>query len=167
MNSQLYEKIQSGIYNIMEESLKQAAREYHRNLVGNIVQNIYNAPNSPYYDRTQNFLKSISQGFNLVIDASGEFEIQFADDRYIKAFNGKKGKFGHHKSFPWDDPYPTNSEVRENLFDWLNDGFTILGKRGHPGYHFDIPEEEFWGRFEELFKTKLVTFLREISKRGG
>ena len=52
--------------------------------------------------------------------------------------NGKKRKFGHHKSFPWGNPYPDNDDVRENLYTWLNEGFTILGKKYHKGFNFDI-----------------------------
>lgn len=167
MNNQLKEKIRAGIYNILQDSLRQAAKEYHQELLGNIVHSIYDAPASPYYDRNQGFLKSVSQGFDLTIDANGDFELHFTDDKLIKASNGAKRKFGHHKSFPWNDPYPSNAEVRESLFDWLNEGFTILGKRFHEGYNFDIPEEEFWDRFIGLSIERINNFLLEITKRGG
>lgn len=167
MNNQTYNRIYNGIYNIVVDSLRQAAKEYHQKILGNVVQNIYNSPVSPYYDRTEGFLKSVSQGFNLKIDANGNFEIQLVDDKFIKASNGKKRKFGHHKSFPWDEPYPSNEEVRENLFEWLDEGFTILGKKHHSGYYFDVAEEEFWNRFKELFEGKLTRFLQEIAKKGG
>lgn len=167
INTQLKEKIRFGLINIAKDSLRQAAKEYHQNLVGNIIYNIYNSPTSPYYTRTEGFLKSISQGFDLIIDADGGFELHLEDDRLLKASNGSRGQFGHHKSFPWDEPYPSNEEVKENLFDWLNDGFTILGKKTHPGYDFDIPEEEFWNKFIELFDEKAEHFILEVFKRGG
>ena len=149
--------------NILRDCLEQAAKEYHQKLLGNIYYSIYNAPSSPYYDRTKGFLKSISHGFDFNIDANGDFTLSFSDESLIKARIGKKGKFGHHKSFPWNEPYPDNMTVKENLFDWLNEGFTILGKRYHDGYNFDVDESEFWDRFIELSINKI----EETLKRGG
>lgn len=160
---------QEDIYRCLKEALKETVDEFSQNIKRNVSSNIYGTPEKKYYKRTGDFLRAVSSP-SLNINSSGDFYIDWYDENKIKSRNGvaarsKKGNyymltFGAHRSWPWDSPDPSDSEVKENIYDWLNDGFTILGKRYHPGFNFDVdtefsPGTDFYNRFIELSVQKI------------
>ena len=155
---------QEDVRECLEIALKQTIDEFSQNIRKNVLSNVYGTPEKKYYKRTGDFLRAVSSP-SLNINGAGDFYIEWYDTDKIKSKNGvaTRSKFGNyymltfgaHRSWPWDNPKPSDSEVRENLYDWLNDGFTILGKRYHSGYNFDIdtefsPGKDFYNRFIEL-----------------
>lgn len=146
------------VINAIATAFTKAIEDASLEMTANVEEKIYGSKPTRYYDRTSDFLKSVA---NPKIKIVGEeFEAYLYNKDFIRSRNGAKGKFGHHKSFPWSEPYPSNEYVKENLFDWLNDGFTILGKRRHLGFDFDFDTDTL------IFKQALMYANEELDKIG-
>lgn len=151
-------------------ALNQAVEEFAEIIASNVHASIYQQPASRYYVRSGNFYDAVSHPV-IHMNSRGSGSIEWYDKSRIKSRNGvaKKSRFGNyymltfgqHRSWPWDEPNPSDAEVKENLYDWLNEGFTILGKKIHRGYYFDIdtdfkPGTELYERFLEIATGEIL-----------
>lgn len=143
---------------IIEESFEEAVKEYSEKLANNVWQKIYSQGPYQYYEpRTGEFFLSVYNPDIQIINHKATFDLYNTD--YIHAANGNLStgwQFGRHRSFPWNKPHPSDKVVRENLFDWLNEGFTILGKKEHPGFHFFNKNENFEEEIRKIMKKKVL-----------
>lgn len=139
----------------LEKAFERAVKKISEERAKDIYNAIYRTPNkSGRYERTGGFLNSIRYP---VLEDDGDDLIAMQNFSLIKPHNGRRKRniyggwtmitFGHYRSWPWDSPYPSDAEVRENLYDWLNDGFTIFKKVSHPGFDFD---EDYEDRLSQL-----------------
>ena len=154
----------------LERAFRKTIEEFSEIISGNVRAKIYSRPARKYYVRTGNFLEATS---NPIIEKRGnKYYYDFLDERRIKSRNGigKLSRFGNyymltfgqHRSWPWDEPDPSDAEVKENLYDWLNDGFTILGKKYHGGFNFDVNTDFVQGT--PLYDRFLENAIMEIKK---
>lgn len=147
---------------IIEESFREAIKEYSDILAGSVYNTIYRTHQSGWYDRTGDFFLSVSNPYFEIGNDTIAFDVYNTD--YIHARNGTLGKLGHHRSFPWSRPHPSDKVVRENLFDWLNNGFTILGKKRHPGFHFFNNNMDLTQRLTKMIAQKMYQKIKEVTR---
>ncbi len=153
------------VLSCLKKALEKTFYEFSKKLQESISTNIYQKPKSLYYDRTGEFLQSVKEPI-LDIKSNGTFTFDFYDTDVIKSKNGTKGKFGHHKSFPWKAPYPSNEEVKDNLYSWLDEGFTILGHMYHEGFNFDVGTAfEKGSPFYERFVENAILEIKKSLER--
>lgn len=150
---------------IIEESFEEAVKEYSEILAGSVYHQIYS--NGPYnwYDRTGEFFLAVSNPYIEIINHKASFDLY--NTNFINSRNADTSfgwKFGHHRSFPWERPHPSDKVVRKNLFDWLNEGFTILGKKWHPGFHFFNKSADIEKRIREIMKKKILEKVKKEVK---
>ena len=129
----MVEEIMNLAYDVMEEAFDKVMKDIGKNVYARVESNIYGTPESSHYDRIGDFKRAIA---NFNYDPKElEWDDFFYNQAKIRSLNGKKGMFGHHKSFPWNEPYPDNETVKEYLPLWLNNGWKIFKNR-HRGYKF-------------------------------
>jgi hypothetical protein len=163
--------IEQELDNAFIEVMESFKKHEVKDIVSAINRKIYLSRPSKYYDRTGD-LKRAFENFKYNISESYDWDTDFYNPGEIHSFDGvmkvsRRGKpymkkLGHHRSWPWTSPSPDDEEVKENLPYWLNDGFTILKKKYHPGYDF-LPDEDFE---KEVFDMLVDLATKKLIKKG-
>lgn len=153
------------VLSCLKKALEKTIYEFSKKLQENVSTDIYQTPESNYYDRTGEFLHAVESP-KLNIKSNGDFTIDWYDKKKLHSTNGEEGTFGHHKSFPWKKPNPGNAVVKGNLYGWLNEGFTIFKHIHHDGFNFDEgidfePGSPFYEKFVENAVYEIKKYLRK------
>ena len=147
------------IMECMDNSFITTIESIKKEIIRNVNGSIYNIEPSSRYDRTGQFVNAIANS-KYSIDNNWNWYGLFYNKSYVRSSNGASNKFGHHKSFPWDEPDPDNDTVKTMLPLWLSGGFQIF-KKYHEGYHF-YPYD-FINKHFRKGKT-LISFVADAEK---
>lgn len=140
---------------IAQEKAQQIQEEALQIAKDVLVEEIYSQPTSEYYDRTEELLdtpmifnkwkNAYGQGFSLGYDTT----ILSTRYKYRVQDGGKwKTMLGQHMGVEGED-------VRENVMNWLDEGFTIIGsERFYEGTHFtQIARERIRQRIQQIINS--------------
>jgi len=156
---------------IMDESFNEVMEDIRAGVLANVNSKIYGSKESDYYDRIGDFKRAISNFFYNPKDL--EWDDFFYNQIKVRSWRGKPGKFGHHRSFPWDNPNPNDATVKELLPFWLNNGWRVFSRR-HRGYHFlpykgtrsDSLDDMLKRENEYVMSQFTLRVLRKLKQKG-
>jgi len=177
---ELIKIVKDAVLKSYERVLSQKKRE-SKGIASSIYHDVYGTPEGKYYERTGELYKSFNNFEYEVSQTQLWWNESFYDTTQIHHRNGtrtrtKTGgwrliKFGHHRSWPWDNPYPSDSEILEELPMYVSWGFHIFKKRYHRPLTnaniemWMIDEGLFGEEIDELAEEELVKCLNEEIKK--
>jgi len=127
----------------LEQALREMAKETAEFLSQMVKSHIYRTPESNYYDRTMEFLNSITQSQVKKVGNELQIEVYFDSDKiYPHSSPPGSEKFNAHMSLDGSASYNGRS-IGNWLVEWLEEGFSGGVLPPQEG-HFFIKETREW-----------------------
>lgn len=145
----------------LEQALKEVARDTAEFLSQTVQADIYRKPESDYYARTYEFLKSITQSNVKRVGNNMEIEVYFDPDKInpYPVRDYKPDMFNAHMSLDGETSYGGKS-IGEWLVGWLEEGYSGGVRPPQPPLHF-IQDTREW------LNEELNDILNKAFRRAG